>query len=241
MISVISTVISTVISDIYCDIYYIIFTVYIIKNILNNKAPGGEIPLKILKQSRFTYKMLTECINDVIVREDIFPDSLKFGDIKPVHKKDKTANKENYRPVSALRLISKIFERIVHHQVSEYLEKYLTNIFCGFRKAHSTQHTLFKRLQAWHEELDKCGFVRTILMDLSKAYDCLVHDIIAAKLEAYCFGKAALNLISNYVSHLKQQTKIGSSYSDWYEIVRGVPQDSILGPLLFNISIKHIF
>ena len=59
MISVISTVISTVISDIYCDIYYIIFTVYIIKNILNNKAPGGEIPLKILKQSRFTYKMLT--------------------------------------------------------------------------------------------------------------------------------------------------------------------------------------
>ena len=78
-------------------------------------------------------------------------------------------------------------------------------------------------------------------MDLSKAYDCLVHDIFAAKLEAYCFGKTALNLISNYVSHLKQQTKIGSSYSDWYEIVRGVPQDSILGPLLFNISIKHIF
>ena len=82
----------------------------IIKNIPNNKASGGEIPLNILKQSRFTYEMLTDCINDAIVGENIFPDSLKFADITPVHKKDETTNKENYRPVSVLPLISKIFE-----------------------------------------------------------------------------------------------------------------------------------
>ena len=82
----------------------------IIKNIRNNKTSGGEIPLNILKQSRFTYKMLTDCINDAIVGEDIFSDSLKFGGITPVHKKDETTNKENYRPVSVLPLISKIFE-----------------------------------------------------------------------------------------------------------------------------------
>ena len=116
--------------------------------------------------------------------------------------------------------ISKIFERIIHDQLSEYLEKYLNSILCGFRKAHSTQHALFKLLQAWQEELDKGGFVGTILMDLSKAYDCLPHDLLVAKLEAYGVGKAALNLISNYLSHRKQRTKIGSSYSDWYEIVR---------------------
>ena len=93
----------------------------IIKNIRNNKTSGGEIPLNILKQSRFTYKMLTDCINDAIVGEDIFSDRLKFGGITPVHKKDETTNKENYRPVSVLPLISKIFEQIIYDQLSEYL------------------------------------------------------------------------------------------------------------------------
>ena len=78
-------------------------------------------------------------------------------------------------------------------------------------------------------------------MDLSKAYDCLPHDLLVGKLEAYGVGKAALNLISNYLSHRKQRTKIGSSYSDWYEIVRGVPQGSILGPLLLTYLLMISF
>ena len=119
----------------------------IIKNMPNNKACGGKIPLNILKQSRFTYKMLTNCKNDGIVGEDIFPDSLKLNIITSVHKKNETTNKENYRPISVLPLIYKIFERIIHDQLSEYLEKYLNSILCGFRKGHSTQHALFKLLQ----------------------------------------------------------------------------------------------
>ena len=133
-----------------------------------------------------------------------------------MHKKNETTNKENYRPISVLPLISKIFERIIHDQLSEYLEKYLNSILCRFRKVHYTQHALFKLLQTWQEELDKSGFVGTILMDLSKAYDCLPHDLLVAKLEPYGVGKAALNLISNYLSHWKQRIKISSSYSDWY-------------------------
>ena len=117
------------------------------------------------------------------------PDSLKIANITPVHKKDEPADKENYRPVRVLPLLSKVFERLVYDQLSDYSEKNLNTLLCRFRKAHSTQHALFKLLQAWQEELDKSGFVGTILMDLSKAYDCLPHDLLVAKFEAYCIYK----------------------------------------------------
>ena len=79
--------------------------------------------------------------------------------------------------------------------------KYLNTLICGFRKAHSTQHALFKILQAWKEELHKPGFVGTILMDLPKPYDCLQHDLLVAKFEAYVIDKNGLNLIHNYLSN----------------------------------------
>ena len=106
---------------------------------------------------------------------------------------------------------------------------------------HSTQHALFKLLQKWQKELDSGGFISTILMDLSKAYDCLPHDLLIAKLEAYCLGNDSLNLILDYLSFRKQRTKVGCAYSKWPNIRREIPQGSILGPLLFNIFINGIF
>ena len=117
----------------------------VIKNIPSNKASGGDIPIQILKQSGFTYQILTDCINDAI-NKGVFPDSLKIANITPVYKKDEPTDKENYRPVSVLPLFSKVFEILLYDQLSDYLEKYLSTLLCGFRKTHSTQHALFKLL-----------------------------------------------------------------------------------------------
>ena len=91
--------------------------------------------------------MLADCINGAL-SQGIFPDSLKLANITPVHKKGETTDKENYRPVSVLPLFSKIFEKVIYDQLSQYLEKCLNSLLCGFRKAHSSQHALFKLLQA---------------------------------------------------------------------------------------------
>ena len=97
--------------------------------------------------------------------------------------------------------------------VSPIFKKDYVESLCGFRKAHSTQHALLKLLQSWQEELDKKGMVAIILMDLSKTYDCIPHDLLIAKLNAYGIDSVGFLLISDYLSCRKQRTKIGSSYS----------------------------
>ena len=96
-------------------------------------------------------------------------------------------------------------------------------------------------LQEWQNGLDKSGFAGTILMDSSKTFDCLPHDPLIAKFVAYGIGKSGLNLLLSYLLNQKQRTKPNSSHSDWYDIIRGVPQESILGSLLFNLFIYDLF
>ena len=116
--------------------------------------------------------------------------------------------------MSVLPLFSKIFEKVIYDHLSQYLEKLLNSLLCCFRESHSSQHPLFKLLQAWQEKLDKSSFVGTILMDLSKAYGSLLHDLLlVAKSEAYGIDENGLNLIPNYLTNRKQRTRILSGLS----------------------------
>ena len=117
----------------------------ITKDLKNNKAAGGDILLTLLKEYDFTHEKLTNCIKNSL-SEGLFPDSLR-ANITPVPKKNDPLDKENYRPVSILPLLSKVYDRAIFNQLSEYMQKFLNKILCGFRKAHCPQHALFRLLQ----------------------------------------------------------------------------------------------
>ena len=119
------------------------------------------------------------------------------------------------------------------------------NIFskyqCGFCKGFSTQHALLVMLEKMKITHDRKGFCAAVLTDMSKAFDCIFYDLLIAKLNAYGLKKNALKLVYDYVSNRSQKTKVGSSFSTYLDIVYGVPQGSILGPLLFNIDLCDLF
>ena len=146
-------------------------------------------------------------------------------------KKVKNISKENYRPVSILPNLSKIFEKCLK-KCHSFLIIYFQ---CGFRKGLNTQQCLLAMLEKWKRSIDNSKMFGALLTDLLKAFDCLDHELLIAKLNAYGFSLTALKLVHNYLSNRKKRTKINQQYSSLLEITFGATQGSILGPLLFNI------
>ena len=166
----------------------------------------------------------------------MFPPDLKLADVTPLYKNKSKNSKDNYRPVSILSNISKIYERGLYHQIQVFFESILSKSQCGFGRGYNAQHCLMTLIEKWKKSVDNGGAFGALFTDLSQAFDCLSHELLIAKLDAYGFDKNALKLVNSYLSNRKQRVKINNKYSLWSEILFGVPQGSILGALLFNIS-----
>ena len=149
-------------------------------------------------------------------------------------------DKENYRPVSVLLNVSKVSERIIYSQIDAFMRDKLSNLLTGFRKNHETQHCLMYMLQNWKNMLDKGGCLCTMFMDLSKAFDTIHHDLMIAKLGAYGFSQDVLQYMRSYLTNRQQRVPVNNYFSTWENIIAGVPQCSILEPLLFNIYINNL-
>ena len=200
----------------------------------------NNIPAKVLKSSSEICSESLQLIFNDCVQNGLFPDLLKLADVTSLHKTEEKTRKKNYRPVSVLPTVSKVFERLLDKQIISYMVPYLSSLLCGFCKVYDAQHALVRMLEKWKTSLDNRENVGAILMDLSTAFDCIKHDLLLAKLDAYGFNCEALRLVNSFLENRHQRVKINGSFSTYKQLSLGAPQGSVLGPLFFNIYINDL-
>ena len=210
-------------------------------NSLNNSSPGYDgIPSTLVKRTMHLYlKTLTLIINQAFY-DGVFPRELKIAKVIPIYKSGSTMELNNYRPISVLNIFSKVFERLMYDRLTQFLDKYniLYHNQYGFRQYHSTHHALITLVDKITKSLDSGDIVIGVFLDLKKAFDTVDHTILLKKLHQYGIRGNLNKWFENYLANRSQYVSCNGKTSDIQNVSCGVPQGSILGPLLFILYIN---
>ena len=140
-----------------------------------------------------------------------------------------------------MNTFSKIYERYIHNSLIPYINKCLSEFVAAYRKSYSSSHFLIRLVENWKKELDNKKHIGAILIDLSKAFDCIPHELLIAKMDVHGFSENALTLFFSYLKRRKQSVQINNTYSTFQLLLCFVQQGSILVPILFNLFINDLF